>query len=73
MYKKISNENELAKMKINGIYQNEFNEVVLRDVKASLELDSDELEIKNLIDMETENVNFDFENISFFKCIKGKH
>lgn len=73
MYKKISNENDLAKLKINGIYQNEFNEVVLRDAKASLELDSDELEIKKLIDFELENVNIDFEIIHFSFFIKGKH
>lgn len=60
IYKKISNENELATMKISGFYQNEFNEVVLRDSKASIELDSDELEIKNFIDMEVENVKYQF-------------
>lgn len=47
-------------MKISGFYQNEFNEVVLRDSKASIELDSDELEIKNFIDMEVENVKYQF-------------
>lgn len=43
-------------MKIKALYHNDYNDRILKDLKSSLDLDEDEIIIKEFIDKEITNV-----------------